>query len=77
MNTAFEIAKGLALILSITGSYLVASKENSKRRIGFGIWFISNSIWFINSVVALDITQSLLWLFYNWTCYLGFKNSKN
>jgi len=75
MNIALELFKGLALIMSISGAYLVASNDKMKRRKGFIIWFLSNTIWLVNSIILFDPTQSILWIYYNWTCYLGFKNT--
>ena len=75
-STLLDIAKMLAFIMSVTGAYLVATKDNKKRRFGFCIWFVSNMIWLTNSISLSDWTQSALWIYYNVTCVQGYANNR-
>jgi len=71
----FEIIKAIALILSISGAFLVARKERKNRLIGFITWIIANTIWLINSIIYGDYIQSLLWISYNLLAIYGVKNN--
>lgn len=75
MINLFEIAKIVAVVLSATGSYLVALNDKKKRLIGFSIWIISNIIWTIDSIMMVNYTQTILWIYYNLMCLLGIKNN--
>jgi len=75
MTTPFEIAKMLAVVLSATGSYLVALNDRKKRLLGFSIWIISNVIWTVDSIIIMNYTQTVLWIYYNLMCLLGIKNN--
>lgn len=75
MINLFEIAKIVAVVLSATGSYLVALNDKKKRLIGFSIWIISNIIWTVDSIMMVNYTQTVLWIYYNLMCLLGIKNN--
>lgn len=67
----FEIIKIIAIILSISGAILVASKLQKLRLIGFIIWIFANTIWLVNSLTYKDYVQSILWLTYLIICIKG------
>ena len=71
----FEIAKIVAVILSAAGSYLVALNDKKKRLFGFSIWIVSNVIWTADSIMMVNYTQTVLWIYYNLMCLLGIKNN--
>lgn len=74
----FRIIKAIAIILSISGAVLVASKTQKRRFIGWCIWMISNVIWLANAISYDDFLQSILWGVYIIICMKGiYTNKKN
>lgn len=65
----------IALIGSMVGSILIASKHANHRIYASIIWFIANCIWLSGSISEGDINQSMLWVFYNIMCIITFNNN--
>lgn len=65
----------LALLGSMTGSILIASKHAKHRIYASIIWFIANCIWLYGSISDRNINQSMLWIFYNIMCIITFYNN--
>lgn len=42
LNTALEACQYVGVFLSMVGAPLVASREAAHRRLGYGIWLVSN-----------------------------------
>jgi len=72
-DTIINILQTTALVLSLTGAYLVASKNKSKRHHGFLLWIFSNLLWFMFSI---SIQQSIMWLAYLTFAFKGYKENQ-
>jgi len=60
-----------AIILSISGAFLVASSFQSIRLVGFIIWVISNCIWTIYFIRTKQTNPAILFLIYLMTSSYG------
>jgi len=63
----------LALFGSVAGAWLVA--RHDKR--GFYVWLIANTFWLWDSWGRGDMQQSILWIYYNFTCIIGIRSWKS
>jgi hypothetical protein len=60
-----------AIILSVSGAFLVASSFQSIRLVGFIIWVISNCIWTIYFIRTKQTNPAILFLIYLMTSSYG------
>lgn len=63
-----------AVILSMTGSVLVAMPTTILRIAGFSVWMISNTLWFIQGQKVKDFYLMALFGFYFVTAAIGIYN---
>lgn len=63
-----------AVILSMTGSVLVAMPTTILRIAGFSVWMISNTLWFIQGQKVKDFYLMALFGFYFVTAAIGVYN---
>jgi nicotinamide riboside transporter PnuC len=62
-----EVITTLALIGSVVGAWLVARHDIR----GYFIWIFANILWVADSLGRGDIQQTILWLYYIFTCFIG------
>jgi len=65
----------LALLGSMTGSFLIAGDKPKTRIAASIIWFIANCLWFTGSYADGNIRECFMWIFYNGMCILTFYNN--